>query len=209
MKKSHLHNLSKRIPHIAFLKFILALLLSSAALTAFAQNQKKYEKEVRIEESEVPANALEFVNSMKISSKIKWYKEHGLKDTSFEAKTKYRGERLSIEFSDDGTFEDLEIQKSMEVVESEAYEEIREYFESELSKYSIKKIQFQYVGDEDDVLEFFLEGELEDDVKLNYEIVISTKVDGSFTMFEFLFDDEGEFIRKSKIIQKMSDNIEY
>ena len=207
MKKPQVNILSSRIQQIAFLKFILLLLLSSATLEAFSQ--QKYEKEVRIKESEVPEDALEFVNSLEISSKIKWYKEQGLDRTSFEAKTKYKGERLSIEFSENGTFEDLEVQKEIEMVESDAYEELTRHFQSELPRYSVKKIQFQYLGDEDDVLEFFLDGELEDDVELNYEIVIATKVDGSFTMFEYLFDEDGEFIRKSKIILKMSDNIEY
>ncbi|MFZ6052051.1 hypothetical protein [Halocola ammonii] len=206
MKRLISHRSTSDFSLRALFKSALALAFVTLTYSTFAQ--QKYEKEVRIEESEVPEDALELVNSMKISSKIKWYKEYGLDRTSFEAKTKFKGERLSIEFSEDGTFEDLEIQKEMNLVEAEALEEIEEFLEEELEKYSVKKIQFQYLGETDDVLEFFLQEET-DDVELNYEIVLSTKVDGSFIMFEYLFDEEGDFIRKSKIILKMSDNIEY
>lgn len=171
--------------------------------------QQKYEKEIRIEKRDVPKDALKFVNAMLIKSKFKWYKEQGLNSTSFEAKTKYHGEWLSIEFSENGAFEDLEIRKKPDAIEPNHYQEIKKYLETELTHYSIKKIQFQYLGEEADVLKFFLDGEATSNVELNYEIVLSTKVNGSFTMFEYLFNEEGKFIRKSEIILKMSDNIEY
>ena len=207
MNQLFVHNSINKIALSAWITFTLAVLLIGSIPSALAQ--KKYEKEVRIEEADVPMDALKFVNAMLIPSKIKWYKEQGLLQTSLEAKTKYRGEWLSIEFSEQGAFEDLEIQKKPEALEPESYREILAYLETELLHFSIQKIQIQYIGAEEDVLQFFLNGEASEDVELNYEIVLSTKVDGSFEMFEYLFNEDGKFIRKSKIILKMSDNIEY
>jgi len=47
------------------------------------------------------------------------------------------------------------------------------------------------------------------DIVKKFELVISSKMDGSYVLFEYLFDENGKFLEKSVIILKMTDNIEY
>ena len=78
------------------------LMLVVFFVTGSVAAQNKYEKEVRVSESEVPPNARNFVDMLNLGSKIKWYKEFGMDNISFEAKTKKDGTSYSIEFSGEG-----------------------------------------------------------------------------------------------------------
>lgn len=55
-------------------------------------SQPKYEKELRISALAVPLSAKSFVDSFSFDKKIKWYKEIGIDQVSYEAKTRYKGE---------------------------------------------------------------------------------------------------------------------
>lgn len=187
--------------------FILSLLLLFA-LCGVSQ-QYKYEKESRIKEDAVPENAINFVDSMGFNSRIKWYKEIAYDRTSIEAKTKSKGKRYSIEFSDDGTFEDVEIEIRSSEIPTDTYFLIKKHLQSKYEKYSIEKVQIQYLGDKALILHFFQEEIPANQIEINYEIVISTKVDGSFVMFEYLFSESGEAIKSLQVKLKKSDNIEY
>ena len=72
-------------------------------------SQQKYEKEYRITTEDLPTEALNYINAFPFDKKIKWYREEGLNTSSIEAKTRYKKQKYSIEFSNDGTLEDVEI----------------------------------------------------------------------------------------------------
>jgi hypothetical protein len=189
------------------MKYIFFTLLVLAWSEAFSQ--KKFEKETRIQESEVPTAATEFVNAMNLGTKIKWYKEQGYDRMSFEAKTKYQGQRLSIEFSEDGTFEDMEILTRQDEVPGETYKVITQYFSTTYKKHKIRKIQVQYTGKIKLFKHFFKQKEAPPELKRRYEVVVSAKENGAYQMFEYLFDSKGKFLQKSVITLKPSDNIEF
>ena len=174
-----------------------------------ALTQQKFERERRVHDDEVPEKSREFIDSIQLSSKIRWYEETGINKTSYEAKTKFKGQRLSIEFSEEGEFEDLEIEIEPESIPSTAYAFILDHFESEHGDYDIRKIQIQYLGKPKEVISYFLRKANRSVVSINYEIVISAKEEGSFVLYEYLFDEHGAFIQRSRIILNMSDNIEY
>jgi hypothetical protein len=71
--------ISKNIIFLALILFFPAIL----------QAQKKYEKEYRIKQEEVPEEALEFIHSAAIDFSEKWYFEENLEGNSIEAKFKY------------------------------------------------------------------------------------------------------------------------
>lgn len=188
---------------------VFLVLIFLMACNSFAYSQIKYEKEKRIKAQNVPEAALSFVDSMNLPKKIRWYKETGYHQISYEAKTKYKGRKLSIEFSEDGIFEDFEIEITADSILTKSHEKISEYLTEIHDKYSFEKIQIQYLGKPQMILAYFLKPESATDLSINYEIVIATKVDGSFTLFEYLFTESGNFVQRSQIILKMTDNIEY
>ncbi|WP_462318010.1 hypothetical protein [Marinilabilia sp.] len=187
-----------------FLAFILILFFEGTGWS-----QQKFEKETRIKEKEVPERAVSFLDSMSLSKKVKWIKETGFNTISYEAKTRFQGDRISIEFSENGDFEDIELQITSGELPSDTYSRISDYLGSEYEKFSFEKVQIQYSGNKNEVLDFFLNRKVKSNIVRKYEVVISTRLDGSYVMFEYLFSDKGKFLQKSRIVLKMTDNIVY
>ncbi len=180
-------------------------------LIVFTSNQVftqvKFEKEIRVKERDVPGVALRFVDKLEFPKKVKWFKEIGLDRISYEAKTKKMGQWYSIEFSADGTFEDLEIVIEPNEIPDASYKRIISYFNEKHEKFSIEKIQIQYSGNH--TLNYFLSSGPVVDLIIRYEIVLSSKVEGAYILLEELFDNEGNFLNSSRIILERSDNIVY
>jgi hypothetical protein len=186
-------------------KFIFLILFWPLAHYGLAQN--KFEKEIRIKEKDVPQAAISFVDELAFTKKVKWFREIGLDKISFEAKTKKEGKWYSIEFSEDGSFEDLEIEIEPNEIPDATYERIITYFDNNHEKFAIEKIQIQYSGNH--TLNYILGNGPVVDFIIRYEIVLSSKVEGAFVLLEELFDDEGNFINSSRIILERFDNIVY
>jgi hypothetical protein len=187
--------------------YLSLLVLLFAATQGFGQY--KYEREFRIKNEAVPEMALNFVHSMNFDSNIKWYKEQGFQEIFFEAKTKYKGQRYSIKFKDNGTFFDLEVEVTPDEIPEATFRKMEEQLQAEFSKFSIEKIQIQYTGKPEIILAYFQEKAFRVGIDIHYEVVISTKRDGAYTMFEFLFSEPGDFVQKAEIILKSIDNIIY
>ena len=187
----------------------LILILCLVFLSVAGYSQVKIEKEERIKKSEVPKNAILFVDSMRLPSRIKWFRETGYNKLSFEAKTKINGKKHSIEFSEDGFFEDLEVEIEKECIPQAAINKITDYLSKTHTKYKIDKVQVQYLGDTNLISKFIETEILDNGIIVNYELVVIAKVDGTFDKYEYLFDKNGEFIQKTKIINRMTENIEF
>lgn len=186
------------------------LVLSSILLIAFhGFSQAKYEKEFRIKEKYVPSVALNFVDSMTFDSKVKWYKEIGLNRITIEAKAKYKKERYSIEFFENGVFQDVEIEIKPYKIPYSTFSEITGIL-SRHKKYKIEKVQIQYSGDRNLVLMFLRENRNNSEgITISYEVVISTKMDGNYLMLEYLFSETGEYLLSNEIISRRNDTIDY
>jgi hypothetical protein len=190
------------------MRIILFLLLFvSFSIPGFAQT--KYEKEVRIDKGEVPGKALEFVDQMNFTKKVRWYKEIGFSTNSFEAKTKHKGKRYSIEFSENGTFEDVEIEIKENEIPANTLRIIKTQLQKEYEQFSIQKIQVQFSGDPNLVLQYLRNKEPSIEILIHYEIVISARMEGSFKVFEHLYSESGDFVKKAKVKLKRTDNLEY
>jgi hypothetical protein len=190
-------------------KFLFVLcLLTLFSFHAFSQS--KYEKEFRIKESDVPSKALSFIDSITFDSKVKWYKEIGLDHITFEAKAISNKERHSIEFSENGTFQDIEIEVDIAKIPSDIYSKIRGILTLRHKKHKIEKVQIQYTGERDAALKFLRENRNNSNsITISYEVIISTKIDGNFVMMEYLFSEKGEYLQNNQIISKRKDTIDY
>ncbi|MFZ6037765.1 MAG: hypothetical protein ACOYU1_05940 [Bacteroidota bacterium] len=187
------------------------LVLSSILLIAFhGFSQAKYEKEFRIKEKYVPSVALNFVDSMTFDSKVKWYKEIGLNRITIEAKAKYKKERYSIEFFENGVFKDVEIEIKPYKIPYSTFSKISGFLSQRHKKYKIEKVQIQYSGDRNLVLMFLRENRNNSEgITISYEVVISTKMDGNYLMLEYLFSETGEYLLSNEIISRRNDTIDY
>ncbi len=189
------------------LKCIGILILLFVSCYGFAQ--PKYEKELRITKTEVPQTAVHFLAELGIENKPTWYQEIGLRDTSIEAKTKHHKQYLSIEFSSQGAFEDLEIRISKKDLPPETAKAISEECANSFQKYQMKRIQLQLKGSISALKSYLDRGHVDTALKKAYEVVVAVKEDGSYRQYEYLFSDQGAVLQKTRIVRHISDNLEY
>jgi hypothetical protein len=179
---------------------------------AFANNiyaQGKFEKESRIKEDEVPAKSILFLDSLRYHTKIKWYKEEGLNDKSIEAKFKYKKSKHSVEFDTLGNIEDVEIEVKGHDVAPRIKEFMVEQLLADCLTSKIIKIQKQYTGTENDLFLFLHRGIINNGVQLNYELIVRCKNSEGINLVEYLFNDQGIILDKTKVILKNSSHLEY
>ena len=171
--------------------------------------QTKYEKEDRIKASEVPPAAIDFVDQLGFVKKIKWYIEEGLDRMTYEAKTKHRSKKYSIEFSKNGNIEDIEIEIKMDDVEFIPNAAIVSHLVGSYTRFKICKVQRQYTGPPSEMMTVTQDGVVSEQLTINYEVVAKVKKDKVFQEMEFLYDSEGRLISEVIIVQKNTDHLEY
>lgn len=194
-----------RIYYIKKYYLIVVLLV----LPFYIFSQTKYEKEIRLKNQEMPIVAKEMIESINFSKKIKWYKEIGINRTSFEAKTKHFKKKYSIEFSQEGIFEDVEIEIKTKNIPNDLLEKFTTYFKDKYKKHKINKVQIQYTASPSTIIAFIKDKTMSDEIQTNYELVVSAKVDQIFKKYEYLFSEDGVFLKVAEIIDSNTDYIDY
>lgn len=186
---------------------LLFIFLSSCPIWA----QTKYEKEYRLKEHKVPAQAIEFVAALPFDKKIKWFKEEGLDTNSVEAKTKFRSQKYSIEFDQNGILEDIEIEEKWKAKKGKTKEVINTHLQSNFEKYKVLKSQVQYTGTNEGLIAAIKSQAYGSapGITTRYELVVKTKKQRTHQKMEFLFDDSGVLLQQLIILPKNTDNLEY
>lgn len=189
-------------------RMLLLIPIMAALCTQRVYSQQKYERESRLAPENVPPAALEFIDALEITSKIKWYSEIGLESKSIEAKFKRDGQRHSIEFDTIGAVEDVEIEMKLQELKPFVKGTITSQLSSTCSRYKISKIQIQFTGREPELLSFLKGAATSEALTKKYEIVAKC-VTRKAGLFEYLFSDQGTLLETSEIIFKNSSNLEY
>lgn len=171
--------------------------------------QIKYEKESRLKEKNVPSIAFNFIDSLAVKRKVKWYLEEGFNRTSIEAKFKMNNQKYSIEFDTVGILEDIEIEIKWDVLNKTLRDSINFYLGQECKKFKILRIQIQYLGDRSVLLSKIKTGESTEDYIIRYEIVVKCCNEDNVNLFEYLFSDSGQKLAVSQIVFKNSSHLEY
>lgn len=185
---------------------ITFLFFLSFGIVTFCFSQEKFEKESRIKAAEVPEKAKDWLNdSFDKVKRTKWHLEYSQNGRSYEAKFNYLGYFHSVEFDSLGNVQDVEIEIKKEEVDSEVWNEIRAYFDSNFEQVKVEKIQRQFAGDPDDLEDFFEEGK-NTGVTIRYEIVFEGKK-GQWELWEGLFDQSGSFLTLFKVQIRLNDNL--
>jgi hypothetical protein len=189
------------------MKILTVLFLIIITIPAFSQ--EKVEREHRIDRSDVPRKAiLWFKDSYERAKKVKWYFEESTTGKSYEAKLNWNGQKHSVEFDETGTIEDIEVEISLEEISNEVQENIVRYFQTNYKKYRMRKIQRQWIGDEEDLEDAIDEDEVEE-VETRYEIEFYGKNEKGRELWEGLFDSRGKLISKRIVKLRPADNLNF
>ena len=186
------------------LRSILFLVMVSATTICFSQTKNEYEK--RISESDFPKPAMALLeNRMKDFKRVRFYEEYDGKHHSFECKFKYAGKRYSVEFSNEGVLEDIEIRIKKNELDKKVLQEIEKHLNANFTRWKFEKIQWQFpaTNPESNTLKAALQ--LQAPKKYNYELIVATKTAGKLQKYELLFSEKGTLIQQRKVSRRSYD----
>lgn len=186
-------------------KLLISILLSLCACYSFSQT--KIEKETRIKSSLIPKNAINYIDSLSLK-KVKWYKETNTNSYSYEAKFKYNKQLYSIEFDSLGNLSDIEVNVKLKMLAQNAQKAICNKLDSVFEKCKIIKIQKQYKANAHVLLNFM--NNMNNSLNVTgYEIIVKGKENGKYNLFELFFTGEVLLEKKSVIILKNTDHLDF
>ncbi|MEQ8909788.1 MAG: hypothetical protein RIC95_11380 [Vicingaceae bacterium] len=184
--------------------FLISLLI---ALTTLGQS--KQEVEEHIEAADFPGQAKSFAERLFEGEKIHWIKEQNQDKISYEAKAKVGKVKYSLEFDENGKFEDLEFVIKKKQLPEKVRQEIEMHLNSKFERFKIGKIQEQWSG-EKSLLRSSVQIEKKDAaLSRRYELVVNAKEKGKYITYEFLFDSEGRLLKSQEVEESNHDNFFY
>lgn len=172
------------------------------------QAQTKFEKEYRLKNSSVPDKAAAFIDSLPFQKKIKWYFEENNSGNSIEAKFKSEKTRYSIEFDTDGNIQDIEKEMLWADIPASTQRQITAHLDAKYGYHKIQKIQVQYSGSSDNLINFINKKNTKN-ITTRYEIIVKTRLIRKLSLFEMTFDEKGQHHNTAEIQFKNTDNLEY
>ncbi|MCH2450507.1 MAG: hypothetical protein MK198_10215 [Gracilimonas sp.] len=184
---------------------LIIILPRIANLYLLAQKQKS-EVEISIKEAEIPAPALNILNQFwNDKKKVDFYREFDGNSVSYEAKFMPDNHLLSIEFNERGLIKDIEQLIEFDEIPENTGNIIRSYLNDQYTKFKVTRIQRQYSGG-DELTKSFLEEDLVP-LTIRYELEVEAQNKEELGIFEFLFNKNGQFLWKCKIMRRSLDNI--
>ncbi|WP_339905135.1 hypothetical protein [uncultured Cyclobacterium sp.] len=176
-------------------------------LSMVANAQVKIEKESKVMRSDVPSNAVSWVEEVfDQKNRMNWFFETSGESKSYEAKFYHKKKKYSVEFSMDGTLEDIEVLVHWRRLPKKVKQNISKYFSDNFLKTNIRKIQIQYTGKSEN-LKNWINTNKSDNIIIKYEVEFYGKTSSTKKLWEGLFDKEGELLMKREIILTPSNNL--
>ncbi len=189
------------------MKKIAILIFCFISTLSQAQN-KKIEKEERIDRSKMPeASSILIDNIPKKARKLRYFHETDGEKESYEAKFKYQGSIFSIEFEKEGNLQDIEVTLDKNQLPKPSFKKIKEYLKTSHERHKIEKIQAQYLPtDETSIKNLLLKSlAFSSHHPDNYEIIVAVKNKGKLKKFEMFFSENGKFKTQREIIRNSYD----
>ena len=106
-----------------------------------------------------------------------------------------------------GEIEDIECIIEWKDIVIPTQTKINEYLKEKHKKTKFQKIQIQYTGSDENLINQVKNGSSKSTIK--YEIELKAKTGKEREMLEYLFSEAGEMEQKSTIIFKNTDNLEF
>ena len=187
--------------------FILMLFLG---ITGFAQ--VKSEREFRIKKAEFPIASLENAEPhLEGVRKLRFYKEIDAGKVSYEIKFKKGRLHYSVEFSDSGELEDIEVRIKPVDIPEESWKAIEGHLSGSFLKHKVRKIQQQYrrASFPSDSVTFRNAYQNLLLPEIRYELMVYTKTADGYRDYEITYDARGTFIMMKQSLPPNYDHVLY
>lgn len=180
------------------MKLFLSILTLFLAFIGFAQ--EKFEREYRIEYTDVPENAKQLISEQFKVKKVKWYTEESQDGRTIEAKLCHHKHKYSIEFNTDGNLIDIEKQVKHKTLSAQTQQLLDKALKNTFNNYRIKKIQLQFLT----ALKTYDVSKVS-----NFEIVVKAKKNNHWDLYEVLINPKGEVLKNLKFANPNTDNLQF
>ncbi|GEO20580.1 hypothetical protein CQA01_11140 [Cyclobacterium qasimii] len=140
--------------------------------------------------------------------KLKWYFERSADSHSYEAKFIRKGKKFSVEFSEIGFIEDIEVIDHWRKLPHSVRDNISDYMDDLFIKSRIEKIQIQYTGSKED-LQNWVQTDFLNQIVVKYEVEFYGQSPNTKKLWEGLFDKDGHILMKREILLSPSNNLFY
>ncbi|MBN2174488.1 MAG: hypothetical protein JW731_10160 [Bacteroidales bacterium] len=186
----------------SLIPIILIFILSNEGIT-----QTKFEREYGINKTEAPKKAVDFIDSCNFSKKINWYAEESQDGKTFEAKTKHRNHKFSIEFDNYGVLLDVEQKVDFDELDESVKTSISKTIGDLFTTYKVRKTQIQWTGKSKGLMDLIKNGRSDKPYTTQYEIIVDARKDGFSSYYEVLLDSSGNPLEVLEIKQPNADNL--
>ena len=151
----------------------------------------KQEVEMSIRASEFPASSLALLNPLITRAHdVRHFRETDGQTRSYEVKFWLDGARWSVEFSEDGTFEDVEIERRLTDLPPTTAAAVRATLEKRFTRHTIRKVQVQYTDWPPDL-----------DAPVAYELIVEGTTSKELGVFELTLDTAGTILEERRVIE--------
>ncbi|MEJ2583982.1 MAG: hypothetical protein P8Z38_02725 [Robiginitalea sp.] len=188
----------------------ISLLLLFLGLSGYAQI--KSEREFRIKKSQFPVISFEKAQPyLEGVRRLRFYKEIDAGRVSYEIKFKKARLHYSVEFSDAGDLEDIEVRIKPVDIPEESWKLMEDHLSGAFQKYKVRKIQQQYrrstfPSDSVTFRNAFQNLLLPE---IRYELIVHAKTADGYRDFEITYDARGSFIGMKKSLPPNYDHVLY
>lgn len=198
-----MHHLTEKEMKASLITILLIL-----TLQAFAQ--VKVEREYRTDRSEVPPAATRWLDSTFRANpkKVKWYREETGNERNFEAKFRWQGKNLSVEFAETGEIDDVEITIGWNNIPEPTRMAIHKNLTAQFLSHRILKVQLQLVGSPHELFKYF-NGVPDAEIILNYELELKGRTHAQNEIWEILFNSNGDALLTRRVILNPASNLDY
>ena len=189
---------------------ILFILSFFIGVAGFAQ--VKSEREFRIRESQFPGVALNKAEPyLEGVRRLRYYKEIDGTHHSYEIKFKKDRLHYSVEFSDSGDLEDIEVRIKPIDIPEDTWKAVEKHLGTLFTKYRVRKIQQQYPGSAFPSDSATFRNAFQNLLlpQIRYELVVHGKIPEGYRDYEILYDARGGFLKKRESLPPNYDHVLY
>lgn len=189
---------------------VIVLVTLLMAWTSIAQ--VKVERQHRIKKTQFPQVAHEFMKEkLKDLKNIRFYKETDTSKVSYEAKFKKDKLFYGLGFDEYGKLQDIVIIIKYLDIPKETWTNITLVLEEKFNKYKVRQMQQQYPVTSSQNIDITLKNAFQNLMipSINYELLVSGKIDDERMDYELLFSANGDFVRMKESLPANYDHVLY
>jgi len=189
---------------------VLVLFTLLMAWTSIAQ--VKVERQHRIKKNQFPQVAHEFIKEkLKDVKNIRFYKETDTSKVSYEAKFKKDKLFYGLGFDEYGKLQDIVIIINILDIPKQTWTNITLVLKEKFSKYKVRQMQQRYPVTSNQNIDITLKNAFQNLMipSINYELLVSGKIDDERMDYELLFSANGDFVRMKESLPANYDHVLY